>query len=113
MMSATVALTFCAPESRDANTRAKALSKPAWPVEILVGMHNPAETLDERIDLLASCLERGAVDDQARRNPGDDIDFLEPVGLERFTARYQIDDAWRQLELGRQFHGAAQADAFG
>src|SRR6185437_6329562 len=71
-----------------------------------------AETLDPVVDLLGAGLERGAVDDEARRNLRDLFDLDQVVRLQRRAGLHQIDDLARQAEARRQFDGAVEHDAF-
>src|SRR4051794_39368311 len=96
MILVTAAETLAEPDSRAARKRANACAKSGWRQSSLSGMDGLAESFDPGIDLGRARLERGAVDDEPRRHPGDHVDLAQTVGFERLAGAHQIDDVLRQ-----------------
>src|SRR5262249_20804185 len=79
----------------------------------LRGMRGLAEAVDPAMDLPRPCLERGAVDDEARGDIGDALDLDEAVRAQGLAGLHEIDDATAEAQHRRQLHRAVELDAFG
>src|SRR5438105_12966340 len=68
------------------------------------------ECVDDLTDRLALELERGLVDDQARRDLHDLFDLDEVVRLQRAAGGHEVDDGVGQSRQRRQLHRPVQLD---
>src|SRR3990172_212099 len=113
MMSATARSTSRSISRLADRNATKSTSKPDRRASSLSGIGGLANPLDPAADLVGIRLQRHAVDHQPSGHVGDVLDLDQVVRPERRPGRYEIDDTPAQAERRRQFHRAAQLDAFG
>src|SRR6478609_8457248 len=122
MISATTRSTFSSASRLRPRNAANSCSKPGAEASslsgptllaCLSGTTHLTETVDPAADALRLCLERGAVDDEARGHIGDVLDLDQPVVAQGAAAVDQVDDAMAEAKRRRELHRARELDAFG
>src|SRR5690349_20205837 len=78
----------------------------------LSGIDGVPKTIDPSRDFVRPCLERRAIDDEARGHVGNPLDLDEAVCLEGGAGLDEVDDLPAKPETGRELHRTVQFDAF-
>src|SRR3546814_6425476 len=110
MMPATTAETSASASRLALTMASKRWTKSGAAAFSSTGIDGLPEFLEPAADLVRPGLERGAVDHQPRRHPGDHFHFDQAVGLERRAGRAQVDDAPAQAQGRRKLHGTVQLE---